>query len=430
MRTLLKEAEIWSPEGLKKGDVLLLDDMVEAISFNGFGEDMTPEHTFDFSDCVIFPGFVDVHVHFREPGFSYKETIKTGSMAAAHGGYTTVCTMPNLKPCPNDLKTLDLQREMIHRDATIKVIPYGTITVDEKGESLSDIEAMAPYVCGFSDDGTSVDSLPLLEEAMIRVKKTGKILAEHCEDKELVNHGYIHQGDYASKHGHRGISSESEWKIIDRDLKVAEKTGCPYHVCHVSTAESVEVIRQAKARGVDVTCETAPHYLVLTDEDLQEDGRFKMNPPLRSAADRQALLEGLTDGTIDMIATDHAPHSSEEKKKGLEGSAFGIVGLETAFPILYTKLVKTGLISLDLLISKMTLEPAKRFGFSSGIFPGQAADLTVYQLNHDYVISSDDFLSKGKATPFEGEQVYGQCMATFCDGKLIWMNQDKGFEAS
>ena len=363
---------------------------------------------------AVFPGFCDVHVHFREPGFSYKETIGTGSLASARGGYTAVCTMPNLNPVPDSLEHLKMQLDLIEQSACIHVYPYGAITVDEKGETLADLEAMAPYVAGFSDDGRGVQSAQMMEQAMLRAKALGKLIVAHCEDNSLLRGGYIHDGSYAKAHNHRGICSESEWGQIARDLELVAKTGVSYHVCHISTKESVELIRQAKAQGLDVTCETGPHYLVMDDSMLQEDGRFKMNPPLRSREDRDALVQGILDGTIDMIATDHAPHSAEEKAKGLEKSAFGVVGIETAFPILYTYLVKPGILSMDRLVELLCINPRKRFGLSLG------CDYSVWDLQASYAIDPKDFLSQGKATPFTGWQVNGQCMATVCDGKLVY----------
>ncbi len=363
---------------------------------------------------VVFPGFCDVHVHFREPGFSYKETIGTGSLASARGGYTAVCTMPNLNPVPDSLEHLKMQLDLIENSACIHVYPYGAITVGEKGETLADLEAMAPYVAGFSDDGRGVQSTQMMEQAMLRAKALGKIIVAHCEDNSLLRGGYIHDGSYAKAHNHRGICSESEWGQIARDLELVAKTGVSYHVCHISTKESVELIRQAKAQGLDITCETGPHYLVMDDSMLQEDGRFKMNPPLRSRDDRDALVQGILDGTIDMIATDHAPHSAEEKAKGLEKSAFGVVGIETAFPILYTYLVKPGILSMDRLVELLCVNPRKRFGLSLG------CDYSVWDLEASYAIDPKDFLSLGKATPFTGWQVNGQCMATVCDDKLVY----------
>ncbi len=375
---------------------------------------------FKFNNCAVFPGFIDVHVHLREPGFSYKETIETGSKACARGGYTTVCSMPNLNPVPDSLEHLDEQLELIKKDAVISVLPYGSITVGQNGKELSDMEAMSPYVCAFSDDGKGVQSDEMMKAAMLKAKSFGKMIVAHCEDNSLLNGGYIHLGNYAAEHGHRGICSESEWRPIERDLKLAEETGCAYHVCHISTKESVELIRKAKAAGVDVTCETAPHYLILSDKDLQEHGRFKMNPPLRDESDRLALIEGIIDGTIDMIATDHAPHSAEEKGRGLEKSAMGIVGIETAFPLLYTYLVKTNIITLDKLIELMSINPAKRFGFDCGLNDGKPANFTVFDLDSKYTINPDDFLSKGKATPFEGCEVFGECLMTVCDGEIAY----------
>lgn len=370
----------------------------------------------DSSKCeyFVFPGFCDVHVHLREPGFSYKETIKTGSMACARGGYTTVCAMPNLNPVPDSVENLAIEQEIIDRDAVIEVLPYAAITVGQKGEKLADLEGMAPKALSFSDDGHGVQSDDMMRTAMLKAKSLGKIITAHCEDNSLLRGGYIHDGVYAKQHGHRGICSESEWGQIARDLKLAEETGCAYHVCHISTRESVEIIRAAKARGVDVTCETAPHYLALCDEDLQEDGRFKMNPPLRSADDRAALIEGLKDGTIDCIATDHAPHSAEEKSRGLEKSAFGIVGIETAFPTLYTHLVKTGELSLEELIKLLTVKPRSRFNIPAH------NDWTVWDLSEDFTVDPAEFISMGKATPFTGKTLTGRCIATFRDGKLVY----------
>ena len=369
---------------------------------------------FDSSEYVIFPGFCDVHVHFREPGFSYKETIATGSRAAARGGYTAVCTMPNLNPVPDSVEHLEVQRRLIEETACIHVYPYGAITVGEQGEALSDLEGMAPDVVGFSDDGWGVQSDDLMRQAMLRAKALGKPIVAHCEVNSLLRGGYIHDGGYAKAHGHRGICSESEWGQIARDLQLVKETGCAYHVCHVSAKESVALIRKAKAEGLDVTCETGPHYLVMDDSDLQEDGCFKMNPPLRGKEDREALIHGILDGTIDMIATDHAPHSAEEKSRGLEKSAFGIVGIETAFPILYTCLVKPGILSLNKLLELLCVNPRRRFGLPLG------TDYSIWDLNAAYPIDPEDFLSKGRATPFAGWQVNGKCIATICDGKLVY----------
>ncbi|MGM9626721.1 MAG: dihydroorotase [Faecousia sp.] len=372
---------------------------------------------FNSPNYVVFPGFCDVHVHFREPGFSYKETIATGSLASARGGYTAVCTMPNLNPVPDSVEHLNLQRDIIDRTACIHVYPYGAITVGEKGEALADLEDMAPDVVGFSDDGRGVQSDETMRQAMLRAKALGKPIVAHCEDNSLLRGGYIHEGCYARAHGHRGICSESEWRQIERDLKLVKETGVSYHVCHVSAKESVALIRQAKAEGLDVTCETGPHYLVMDDSMLREDGRFKMNPPLRSKEDRDALIVGILDGTVDMIATDHAPHSAEEKAKGLEKSAFGIVGIETAFPILYTYLVKPGILTLEKLTQLLCVNPRKRFGIALG------CDYSVWDLEETYAIDPAQFLSMGKATPFEGWQVSGKCLATVCDGKLVYQSQ-------
>lgn len=368
---------------------------------------------------IIVPGLCDVHVHFREPGFSYKETIASGSAAAAHGGYTAVCTMPNLDPVPDSAEHLQVQLDAIERGAAIKVLPYGAITVGEKGEKLADMEAMSDKVCAFSDDGKGVQNDEMMREAMTAAKRLGKIIAAHCEDNSLLFGGYIHDGEYAKAHGHRGISSASEYKQIERDLRLAEETGCAYHVCHISTKESVELIRQAKAHGVDVTCETAPHYLVLCDEDMQEDGRFKMNPPLRSREDKEALIEGIKDGTIDMIATDHAPHSAEEKGRGLEKSLMGVVGLETAFPALYTELVMKNIITLDRLVELMSFKPKERFGIDTN------NDFAVFDISEAYKIDPEDFLSMGRATPFAGREVFGRCLLTVHNEKVVYKAEDR-----
>ena len=368
---------------------------------------------------LIFPGFCDVHVHLREPGFSYKETVRLGTMSAARGGYTAVCSMPNLNPPPDSLEGIAPQLDAIQKDAVIEVRPYGTITVKQMGEALSDMEALAPLVCGFSDDGRGVQRDEMMREAMLRAKALGKMIVAHCEVNDLLKGGYIHDGEYAKAHGHRGICSESEYEQIRRDLELVRETGCSYHVCHISTKESVELIRQAKAEGLDVTCETGPHYLILSDKDLQEEGRFKMNPPLRGEDDRQALLEGILDGTIDMIATDHAPHSEEEKSKGLEKSAFGIVGLETAFPLLYTKLVKTGVLSPEKLTDLLCNNPRRRFGIPVN------EDYTVFEIETPYSIDPAEFCSMGKATPFTGWEVYGRCVLTVHNGKTVWSEVKK-----
>lgn len=371
---------------------------------------------------VALPGFADVHVHLREPGFSYKETIRTGTLAAARGGCTAVCAMPNLDPAPDCMESLRVQLDIIARDAAVRVFPYGTITVGEAGRQLSDMDALAEHVVAFSDDGRGVQDDDMMRAAMQKAKSLGKLIVAHCEVNSLLRGGYIHDGAYARAHGHAGVCSESEWWQVERDLKLARETGCGYHVCHVSTKESIALIRRAKAEGVDVTCETAPHYLLLTDADLQEDGRFKMNPPLREATDRDALLEGLCDGTIDMIVTDHAPHSAEEKAKGLEGSAMGIVGLETAFPLLYTHLVKKGVISLEKLVALMRVNPARRFNLpgADAVAGGMPADLALWDLDAEYEIDPDDFLSMGRATPFAGWKVCGQCVETICRGETVY----------
>ena len=369
---------------------------------------------FASDEYVFLPGFCDVHVHFREPGFSYKETIETGSKASARGGYTAVCTMPNLNPVPDSTENLQLQLKLIEEQAVIHVYPYGAITVGQKGEQLADLQGMAGDVIGFSDDGRGVQNDEMMRQAMLRAKALGKMIVAHCEVNELLRGGYIHDGEYAKTHGHKGICSASEYVQIERDLKLVEQIGCKYHVCHISTKESVEIIRQAKAKGIDVTCETGPHYLVMDDSFLQEEGRFKMNPPLRGAEDRKALVEGILDGTIDMIATDHAPHSAEEKAKGLAGSAFGVVGIETAFPVLYTHLVKPGILTMEKLVELLVDNPRKRFEIPMG------DDFCVWDLNKEFTVDPEQFLSMGKATPFEGWALQGECVLTVCDGNVVY----------
>ncbi len=372
---------------------------------------------FHSPEYVVVPGFCDVHVHFREPGFSYKDTILSSSLAAARGGYTAVCTMPNLNPVPDSRQNLKQQLELIRQDGMIHIYPYGSITVEQKGQQLSDMKGMAPNVIAFSDDGRGVQDREVMRQAMLQAKQLKKIIVAHCEDNSLLNGGYIHDGDYARDNRHRGICSESEWGQIKRDLALVKETGCAYHICHISTKESVELIRQAKKEGLNVTCETAPHYLLMDDSYLQEDGRFKMNPPLRSPEDREALIEGLQDGTIDMIATDHAPHSAEEKSKGLDSSAFGIVGLEIAFPLLYTYLVKENVISMDRLLELLVTAPRRRFRIPMG------CDFSIWDLRQSGYVEPEQFLSQGKSTPFSGWKITGKCMATVCDGKLVWMEK-------
>jgi len=364
---------------------------------------------------VSLLGFCDVHVHFREPGFSYKGTVLTGSRAAARGGYTAVFTMPNLNPVPDSEEHIREQLAIIERDAVIDVYPYASITKEQKGAELSDMEALSPLAIAFSDDGRGVQDREMMRAAMLKAKALGKIIVAHCEDNSLLHGGYIHDGEYARAHGHRGICSESEWGPIARDIELIKETGCAYHVCHISTKESVELIRRAKAEGLDITCETAPHYLILDDSCLIEDGKFKMNPPLRSAEDREALIAGLIDGTIDMIATDHAPHSAEEKARGLAGSAFGVVGIETAFPAMYTHFVKTGIITLERLEELLAVAPRVRFGL-----PIPECDLSVWRVDEEFTVDPEEFLSLGRATPFDGMRLCGRNVATFKDGRIIY----------
>ena len=411
MKLVFKNAKMY-----EDGKIITRNVSFDGIVLSAIEGDFSrfDENTVVVDNIAILPGFCDVHVHLREPGFSYKETVKSGTLASARGGYTAVCSMPNLNPVPDSKENLDIQLEIIERDAAIAVYPYGSITVAEKGEELSDMVAIADDVIAFSDDGRGVQSEEMMISAMEKAKSLKKMIVAHCEENSLLRGGYIHDGEYARTHGHRGICSESEWVQIERDLKLAEQTGVAYHVCHISTKESVDVIRRAKARGVNVTTETGPHYILLDDSYLQENGRFKMNPPLRSPEDREAILEGILDGTIDMIATDHAPHSAEEKGRGLEKSAMGVVGIETAFPLLYTHLVKTGKLTLERLVELMSTIPRKRFGIESDV------GFTVFDLNEEYSINPYEFLSKGKSTPFEGERVFGKCLLTVYNGKIVY----------
>ena len=413
MKALFKNANVYVNGEFKKQTMLL-----DGASLSIFTGEISRVNCPVYDNIAIFPGFCDVHVHFREPGFSYKETIATGSRAAAHGGYTAVCTMPNLNPTPDSPENLKIQTDIIERDAKIAVFPYGTITKGQLGEELSDMDGMQNTVIAFSDDGKGVQSDALMLKAMQKARSLGKMIVAHCEDNSLLKGGYIHDGEYAKSHGHRGICSESEFGQIARDLELVKKSGCKYHVCHVSAKESVDVIRRAKADGIDVTCETAPHYLTMTDLDLQENGRFKMNPPIRSSEDRDALIDGIKDGTVDMIATDHAPHSTEEKSKGLEKSNMGVVGIETSFPIMYTYLVKTGILSLEKLIEIMSLNPRERFKINSD------AGFTVFDLAAEYEINPNEFLSMGKSTPFEGVKVFGKCLTTVYEGKVAYESLD------
>ncbi len=416
MKTFYTHARIWRGGRFEEGTVAVEEDRIAEAAAPAEGD-----RTVDLAGRTIVPGLVDVHVHLREPGFPRKETIATGTAAAARGGSTAVCTMPNLLPAPDTAEALERQIEIIRRDAVVRVYPYGCITMGQRGAGrLADMEALARDVVGFSDDGRGVQSGALMEEAMRRAAALGKLIAAHCEVDELLHGGYIHDGAYCRAHGHRGISSESEWRQVARDIELAEKTGCQYHVCHVSTAESVELVRRAKARGLCVSCETAPHYLLLCDEDLQEEGRFKMNPPLRSSEDREALRRGVQDGTIEVVATDHAPHTAEEKSRGLAGSAMGIVGLECAFGVLYTGLVLPGIIPLERLVELMADNPRRLFGLGGGLQPGDAADFTVLDLDGEYAIDPETFRSKGRATPFAGWRVRGRAVRTVVGGRTVY----------
>ena len=412
MQMIFRNATVWTQNGFAKQDAIF-DGSVLSFSVSQNAAVSVPEMPV-FSNCLILPGFCDVHVHLREPGFCYKETVASGTASAARGGFTAVCSMPNLNPVPDSKEHLQVQLDAIKKDAKVAVYPYGSLTVNEAGAVMADLDGMAPDVIAFSDDGRGVQDENMMRDLMLRAKTLGKMVVAHCEDNSLLRGGYIHDGVYAEEHNHRGICSESEWGPIARDLALAKETGCAYHVCHISTKESVELIRAAKAEGVDVTCETAPHYLVLCDEDLCEEGRFKMNPPLRSAADRDALIEGILDGTIDMIATDHAPHSQEEKAKGLEKSAFGIVGLETAFPIMYTEFVKSGKMTLKRLVDLMCWGPRRRFGITSD------AGYTVWNVGKEYSVNPDDFATLGRATPFAGRRVFGENLLTVYNGSIVY----------
>ncbi len=412
MKALFRNANVYMNGGFKKQDML-----IDGAALSVFTGDVSRIDFPVFDNIAVFPGFCDVHVHFREPGFSYKETVASGSSAAARGGYTAVCTMPNLIPPPDSPENLKIQTDIIERDSVIAVYPYGTITKGQMGKELSDMEGMKDSVIGYSDDGKGIQTEELMLAAMEKAHSLGKMIVAHCEDNSLLRGGYIHDGEYAKAHGHRGICSESEFGQIARDLELVKKSGCKYHVCHISTKESVDIIRRAKSEGVDVTCETGPHYLVLNDGDLLEDGRFKMNPPIRSESDRLALVEGIKDGTVDMIATDHAPHSAEEKSRGLEKSNMGVVGIETAFPVAYTYLVKSGIITLEKLVELLSVKPRERFGIESDI------GFTVFDLSDEYEINTDEFLSMGKSTPFEGMKVCGRCLLTVYNGKTVYESE-------
>ena len=411
MKILFKQAKVYN-----NGEFRMQDMLFDGVVLSAFSSRDSYDLVID-GGIAVFPGFCDVHVHFREPGFSYKETVRSGSLAAARGGYTAVCTMPNLSPVPDSLPHLKEQLDIIERDAAIAVLPYGSITVGERGEELSDMEAMAPYVVGFSDDGRGVQSEALMTEAMLKAKALGKPIVAHCEDNSLLRGGYIHDGEYARAHGHSGICSESEWGPIVRDLELVKKTGVSYHVCHVSAKESVAAIRKAKAEGVNVSCETGPHYLTMDDSDLREHGNYKMNPPIRAKEDKEALVAGIKDGTVDVIATDHAPHSAEEKSKGLKSSLMGVVGIETAFPVIYTDLVKTEVITLSEAVMLLSDKPRERFGITAD--PG----FTIFRLDEEYEINPDDFISMGKSSPFIGKKVYGKCLATVYEGRVVYLDK-------
>ena len=421
-KILLKGGTVVAEGVSRKADVLVAEGKIAAI-----GESLTADENtevFDAEGCVVTYGLADVHVHLREPGYSAKETIATGTRACAHGGVTTVCSMPNLQPAPDAPETIAVQQQMIDEQAVIEVLPFATISSKRAGRELADIEALRPLSVGYSDDGNGIQTESLMRQAMQRIAAVDGIIATHCEDDSLLHAGYIHDGEYAREHGHKGICSESEWGPIKRDVKLAEEEGCRYHVCHSSTKESVEIIRNAKQSCAHISCETAPHYLVLCDENLQEEGRFKMNPPLRAKEDRAALIEGIKDGTIEVIATDHAPHTAEEKSRGLKGSMMGIVGIETSFAICYTHLVRKGVISIEKLIALMSENPRRIFRLGGAMKVGERADIAVFNVTEPYKINPAEFVSMGKATPFEGEEVYGRCMLTLFGGEKVW-NENK-----
>lgn len=417
-RILLKGGTVVRNGLIEKADVAIVGDKIEHIAMDI--QPLEGDKVYDCAGLTIMSGLVDLHVHLREPGFSSKETIATGTAAAAHGGFTTVCSMPNLAPAPDSLENLQQQLELIKRDAVIKVLPYATITRKRAGDELVDFEELKPYVAGFSDDGSGVQSEAMMRQAMAEAAKTNTIIAAHCEVDELLRGGYIHDGEYAARNGHRGICSESEWKQVERDIELAKEADCRYHVCHISTKETVELIRQAKACGLKISCETGPHYLTMCDMDLKEEGRFKMNPPIRSAADRDALIAGLQDGTIDVVATDHAPHTAEEKSRGLERSAMGVVGIETSFAVIYTKLVKEGIISLGKAVDVLAEAPRRIFNLGGGLKEGEAADIAVFDLEKRFTVDPSTFLSKGRSTPFEGWELYGECCLTLVDGRVAY----------
>ncbi|MBR2032910.1 MAG: dihydroorotase [Alistipes sp.] len=417
-RLLIKNGTVVAEGKSRKADILIADGKIEAIG-ELLGADKTTE-VFDAEGCIVTYGLADVHVHLREPGYSVKETITTGTRAAAHGGVTTVCSMPNLQPAPDAPETIAVQQKMIDEQAIIEVRPFATISKGRARRELAEIEALRPLSVGYSDDGNGIQTEELMRRAMQRIAAVDGIIAAHCEDDSLLHAGYIHDGEYARQHGHKGICSESEWGPIKRDVKLAEEEGCRYHVCHISTKESVEVIREAKQHCDHISCETAPHYLILCDQDLKEEGRFKMNPPLRGAEDRSALIEGIKDGTIEVIATDHAPHTAEEKARGLKGSAMGIVGIETSFALCYTYLVRKGVITIEKLIALMSENPRRIFRLGGAMKEGERADIAVYDITKPYTIDTSEFLSMGKATPFEGEEVYGRCLLTLFNGEKVW----------
>ena len=415
---LIKGGTVVAEGVSRKADVLIADGKIAAIEESIIADEQT--EVFDAEGCVVTYGLADVHVHLREPGYSAKETITTGTRAAAHGGVTTVCSMPNLQPAPDAPETIAIEQQMIDKQAIIEVLPFATISSNRAGRELADIEALRPLSIGYSDDGNGIQTEPLMREAMKRIAAVDGIIAAHCEDDSLLHAGYIHDGEYAHIHGHKGICSESEWGPIKRDVELAQQEGCRYHVCHISTKESVEIIREAKQKYAHISCETAPHYLVLCDADLKEEGRFKMNPPLRAAEDKAALIEGIKDGTIEVIATDHAPHTAEEKSRGLKGSMMGIVGIETSFAICYTHLVRKGVITIEKLIELMSENPRRIFRLGGAMQVGERADIAVFNTTKPYTIDTAEFLSMGKATPFEGEEVYGRCMLTLFGGKTVW----------
>ena len=422
MKTLIKNGQINTRKNMTTpAEIWIEDGRIKAIG-TGFSEAEFDE-VFDAKGQLITPGLVDVHVHLREPGFTYKETIEAGTRSAARGGFTTVCAMPNLNPVPDTAEKLRQVYDIIRKDAVVKVLQYAPITENLRSEKLVDQEALVEEgAFAFTNDGVGVQTAGTMYLAMKEAAKNNKALVAHTEDESLLFGGVMHAGKKAEELGLPGILSVTESSQIARDLLLAEATGVHYHVCHVSTKESVRVIRDAKKTGIQVTAEVSPHHLILIDEDIPEDfGFWKMNPPLRGREDREALIEGLLDGTIDCIATDHAPHGLEEKSQSFMKSPFGIVGSETAFQLIYTHFVETGRFTLEQVINWLAVKPAEIFGLNAGTLTvGAPADVAVFDITQTCTIDKEDFLSKGENTPFIGWKVKGETQMTFVNGKLVW----------